>query len=255
MEKVIAFTDGASRNNPGKGGWGAIVIYPKSSGVLCVDELGGADPHTTNNRMEIGAFKAVLEHMNDFYQNDTTKKVFTIYTDSSYVRNAFTKWIDGWAKSDWVTKGKTQVLNSDLWSVVYDLKHKLSKQFIFDIQLLKGHSGIAGNERCDVIATTFADGEPAALYRGILSSYQISSILNIETRAGTLGSKSEKKKTSSKATPMGYVSIVDGVVERHKTWTECEKRVKGTKGAKFKKYFSEGDFDEIVGGWGQSDKK
>jgi ribonuclease HI len=251
MEKVIAFTDGASRNNPGKGGWGTVVIYPKSSGDLYVDELGGADAHTTNNRMEISAFKAALEHMNDFYEKGAERKVFTIYTDSSYVRNSFTKWIEGWAENNWMTKGKTPVLNADLWSEVSSLKDKLSKQFEFDIRLLKGHSGIAGNERCDVIATTFADGEPTDLYKGKLSTYTISDILN--TKSGVVensGGKLGTKKSSPKGNPMGYVSAVDGVVERHKTWAECEKRVKGTKGAKFKKYFSEQNCEEIISEWG-----
>lgn len=260
MEKVIAFTDGAARNNPGKGGWGTVVIYPKSTGELYVDELGGAELHTTNNRMEITAFKAALEHMTDFYPKDSEKKVFTIYTDSTYVKNSFTQWIEGWANNNWVTKGKTEVINADLWSGVHDLKNKLSKQFQFDIKLLKGHQGIPGNERCDVIATTFADGEPTELYKGYLTTYPVTDILNIESgnhvdnhgdkHGNNPGNTMGKKKSSSKGkTPMGYVSVVNGVVAKHVTWADCEKRVKGAKGAKFKKYFSESDLKETLAGW------
>ena len=235
MEQIIAFTDGASRKNPGPGGWGSVVIYPKSSGVMYVDELGGREDYTTNNRMEISAFKAVLAHFVDYYQNDSEKKLITIYTDSSYVRNSFLAWISGWAKNNWITKGKTEVLNSDLWKEVYELKKKLSSQFDFNIVLVKGHSGIVGNERCDVIATTFADKNPDQLYKGALSAYSISDILDIKATA----SSSSKNKSSSKGkNPLGYVSFVGGIVQKHTTWADCEKRVKGAKGAKFKKYFS-----------------
>lgn len=251
MEKIIAFTDGSARNNPGKGGWGSVIIYPKSSGELHVDELGGNEDHTTNNRMEISAFKAVLENMNDFYQTNSDKKLFTIYTDSSYVRNSFTTWIEGWAKGDWKTKTKTDVLNADLWSDIYNLKIKLSKQFEFDIQLVKGHQGIPGNERCDVIATSLADNLEIDLYKGTLSAYPIKDILDIESKgvsAGGSGSKSSKSKSKGKK-PLGYVSYFDHKVVKHATWADCESRVKGAKGAKFKKYFSEGELTDTIGEW------
>ena len=90
-----------------------------------------------------------------------------MYTDSSYVLNGATKWIHGWKNTGWMTKAKEEVLNRDLWEMLAPLL----SQFRIEWNLLKGHAGVAGNERCDVIATTFADEKKMDLYKGPLDKY------------------------------------------------------------------------------------
>ena len=110
-KEVIIFCDGASKGNPGPGGYGAVIVLPEGKVV----ELGGADKHTTNNRMELsGALKA-LEKVKD------KKEDIIIYTDSKYVINGMTGWIFGWQKNNWQTKEKKEVLNKDLWEKLVDL--------------------------------------------------------------------------------------------------------------------------------------
>ena len=156
---ITIYTDGSSRGNPGPGGWGAIIL----DGVRAV-ELGGREEHTTNNRMELmGAVKALefagtLDH--------TSIKLFT---DSEYVMKGITEWIEGWQKRNWKTASKKPVLNQDLWQ---ELLHVAEGKEI-DWQYVAGHSGHDLNERCDVIATSFADDTHLALYHGARTGYQL----------------------------------------------------------------------------------
>ena len=106
---ITIFTDGASKGNPGPGGWGAVVIDGDK-----VFESGGGEKDTTNNRMEIAAAIGGLgktENGSDI----------TLYTDSSYLINGITKWILGWKRNGWITKTKQEVLNRDLWEKLDDL--------------------------------------------------------------------------------------------------------------------------------------
>lgn len=229
MENII-FTDGASRGNPGRGGWGVVVVDSAKSLLV---ELGGREDDTTNNRMEltsaIEALKIVDEDSNNI-----------VYTDSSYLINGITKWVFGWQRNGWKTKTKEDVLNKDLWMKLLDETKKRKVNFIH----VGGHVGIAGNERCDVIATSLADGLKIDLYKGPLSGYQIKDITNVSQDL----EKVENKKTSksrSNAKAYSYISLVDGVVVTHHSWADCEKRVKGAKGARFKKTFSKEDEDQI----------
>ncbi len=210
------FTDGAARSNPGPGGWGAILI--KDGGVT---ELGGREDNTTNNRMELMAVISALQEVSDGEE-------ITIYADSAYVLNGITRWVKGWQKNNWRTSKKEDVINRDLWEKLV----KLTDFKIIDWKLIKGHSGTAANERCDEIATSFADKNPTTLYKGKLSDYKVSiSVDQIQN------SKSKKSKTTKK--PYSYVSVVNGRIETHKTWEECKVRVHGVSGAKYKKVFSE----------------
>ncbi len=229
MENII-FTDGASRGNPGRGGWGVVVVDSAKSLLV---ELGGREDDTTNNRMEltsaIEALKIVDEDSNNI-----------VYTDSSYLINGITKWVFGWQRNGWKNKTKEDVLNKDLWMKLLDETKKRKVNFIH----VGGHVGIAGNERCDVIATSLADGLKIDLYKGPLSGYQIKDITNVSQDL----EKVENKKTSksrSNAKAYSYISLVDGVVVTHHSWADCEKRVKGAKGARFKKTFSKEDEDQI----------
>lgn len=217
---IVIFTDGSARGNPGPGGWGAVVMTDDTA-----TELGGREEHTTNNRMELLAVISALESV-------PQEREMIVYTDSAYLVNGITRWVIGWKKNKWKTSQKEDVLNKDLWERLVDAtSHK-----IIDWKLIKGHSGTAGNERCDVIATSFADKAPIVLYNGSRSRYGID--VSIKEARGS-------KKTKSKTKAYSYVSVVDGVVQVHKTWEECKKRVHGVN-ARYKKSTSPENEEEII---------
>ncbi len=225
-KNFVIFTDGSSRGNPGPGGWGAVVVENRKdtgeSGSH-VTELGGAEKLTTNNKMELTAAVQGISH--------TPQNSFsTLYTDSSYVINGITKWIVGWKQNGWKTKAKEDVLNKVLWM---ELDSCLENRMV-SWKYVGGHVGIAGNERCDEIATAMADGKKINLYEGTLSAYSIVGILNISYDP-LKASQKESSSSRSRAKAFSYISAVGGKVEVHQTWAECEKRVKGVRGARFKK--------------------
>lgn len=154
---ITIYTDGSSRGNPGPGGWGAIVLDE----VRAV-ELGGREDHTTNNRMELMGAISALE-----FTDALEPTPITLYTDSEYVMKGMTEWVDGWQKRGWRTASKKPVLNQDLWQrliLAADGK-EISWKYV------PGHSGHAENERCDEIATAFADDLTITLYNGAASEY------------------------------------------------------------------------------------
>jgi len=144
------YTDGACSGNPGPGGWGTVVYFKDGA----VHELGGADPQTTNNRMEMQAAIAALKFLKEHPQPEP----IALYTDSEYVKNGITKWIAGWKKKGWKTSTGKPVLNQDLWEIMDALNSK-QVQWLY----VRGHSGNIGNERCDAIARAFAQGRSANL--------------------------------------------------------------------------------------------
>lgn len=246
---ITIFTDGSSRGNPGPGGYGFVALY-QSHGTMKVEEGGGAEANTTNNRMELeAAIKAFTNFDGYFIPEEAKEKIYRVYCDSAYVINGITKWVFGWEKNNWKTSLKEDVMNVDLWKRLREATRGKKIEWI----VVKGHRGVKGNERCDEIATAFADslgGEDAPeLFKGNLSEYGID-ILNIQPDASSGSSK--KKSSSSKAKAYSYVSMVDGLVMTHKTWDECEKRVKGAKGAKFKKALSESDERDLIKNLGKA---
>ena len=223
QDTVLIFADGASKGNPGPGGWGALVAYDGQ-----VEELGGSEEHTTNNRMELTAALRALEEA----QKHSAASV-VVHTDSSYVINGITKWVKGWKARGWLTKEKTPVLNRDLWELLDDAVQSLGIKV--EWQHVGGHVGVAGNERVDEIASSFAEGKPVKLFSGSRSEY-VHDIENISHDA-TKATERSKSRSRSSAKAYSYVSLVDGQVLTHKTWGECEARVKG-KMARFKKALS-----------------
>lgn len=142
MKHVDVYTDGACRGNPGKGGWGAILVY---KGVE--KELSGGDPMTTNNRMELSAVIAALSALREPCE-------ITLTSDSKYVVDAVTKgWAKGWRARGWVKPDKSPALNADLWDKLLKLLEYHQVTFVW----VKGHAGHPYNERCDALATAFAD--------------------------------------------------------------------------------------------------
>lgn len=227
---IIVFCDGSSRGNPGPGGWGAIIATDDS-----VVELGAADANTTNNRMEMSAALAALEHIG------TTTEPVLIRTDSSYLINGITKWIHGWRRKGWKTSTGGDVLNKDLWERLARVNGKHVQW-----QHVAGHAGIPGNERADTIATEMADGVGPHLYRGERAGYDIE--LDVVVSASPKKSKSKSRAAKGKA--HSYLSLVSGEAMRHGTWGECEARVRGVAGARYKKALSAADEEEILRGWG-----
>lgn len=144
MKEVCLYTDGACRGNPGRGGWGAILVYGKYE-----KELSGGEPLTTNNRMEL---LAAINGLKALKESCSVK----LYSDSKYLVDAFLEgWVYGWRKNGW-RRGKDALKNPDLWEELYDLVESHKVEFIW----VKGHAGHAYNERCDALATAFADSFP-----------------------------------------------------------------------------------------------
>ncbi len=133
---VEAFTDGACSGNPGPGGWGVIL---RAKGRE--KELSGAEPLTTNNRMEMMAAIAALEALKRHSQ-------VAITTDSTYVRDGITKWVHAWKKRGWKTADKQPVKNQDLWERLDALCRKHTVEWHW----VRGHTGHAENERADALA-------------------------------------------------------------------------------------------------------
>lgn len=142
MKKVEIYTDGACRGNPGPGGWGAILVYGKVR-----RELSGGERETTNNRMELSAAIAALSALKEPCLVD-------LYSDSKYLVDAVTQgWLETWRARGYKRGRNDPVLNPDLWETLYGLlaTHRVTLHWV------KGHAGHPENERCDALATAYAD--------------------------------------------------------------------------------------------------
>lgn len=146
---VKVYTDGAARGNPdGPGGYGTVLEYVDTKGQLHTKEISQGYKKTTNNRMELMAVIAGLEALNRPCDVE-------VYSDSQYVVNAFNQhWIEGWIKKGWKRGKNEPVKNVDLWKRLLEVKGKHQVKFIW----VKGHDGHPQNERCDMLATSAADG-------------------------------------------------------------------------------------------------
>jgi len=156
MSKIVIYTDGSSKGNPGSGGWAGIIFNEEF-----VKEIGGQEEYTTNNRMEM---TAVIEALKNIPENAEVE----IHSDSEYLINGITIWIKNWQKNNWQTKDRREVLNKDLWE---KLLMEVAKRKI-EWKKVLGHSGHALNERCDELATSFADGKNVLLYKGSEADYK-----------------------------------------------------------------------------------
>lgn len=236
MEKVIVFTDGSSRGNPGNGGYGAVIVMEKKGKIV---ERGGRENITTNNRMEMSAAYDVLTYLKD------EECEIEIHTDSSYLINGITKWIYGWEKNNWKTSTGGDVENQDLWKLLVQVVRRIKGTITW--KKVKGHAGIPGNERADEIATDYADGKKVALFTGALSLYE--QMINKNILSLSVDKKIKKSAKTTTKTAYSYVSMVDGVVHTHKEWSECEKMVKGKKGALYKKVFTKDEEENLIQEW------
>lgn len=233
QNKITIFTDGAAKGNPGKGGFGVVILDGDK-----VTELGAHKTRTTNNEMELKAVVEALKEVSD------RKAPVAIYTDSKYVVEGATGWVFGWVKNGWMTKGKTEVLNKELWQELLPLLGKVEIEW----HKVPGHVGIVGNERADTIASDFAEKGRFDLYSGPVKDYgfDVSDTSYDESKAKDRSDA--RARQAQKA--YSYVSMVDGVVKVHQTWKECEARVKGKKGVRFKKSLDAENEKEIIKDFG-----
>ncbi|MGD1906052.1 MAG: ribonuclease HI [Leptolyngbyaceae cyanobacterium] len=144
------YTDGACSGNPGPGGWGTVIYFEDGS----VHELGGYEPRTTNNRMEMQAALAGLKFL--IASQQTTP--IELFTDSEYTKKGITQWIAGWKRRGWQTSAKKPVLNQDLWQQLDQANQAAATQAGQPVKwtYVRGHAGNVGNERCDDIARAFS---------------------------------------------------------------------------------------------------
>ena len=233
---ILIFTDGACSGNPGPGGWGSVAVTPSGK----VQELGAGAQETTNNRMEMTAVARAIMGLGDEPGD------LTVYTDSVYVIRGLTQWIHGWRRRGWKNAAGEDVANKDLWIWLEEVVSSRKPLGKVDWQYVRGHMGIPGNERCDEIAVAFAKNKPISLYNGHLLNYAVPIYDLPELEA----LPEPRKKEAIRKKAHSYLSVVGGVAERHGTWAECERRVKGQSGAKFKKALSQEDESKILSGWG-----
>jgi ribonuclease HI len=235
-DKIAIHTDGACSGNPGPGGWGAIVAFPEGT----VKELGAAAAATTNNKMELEAVISALYHVRQRPED------ILVFTDSTYVIRGITQWIWGWMKRGWLNSQGDPVANEDQWKELQRIVQEKGPKKI-SWHYVRGHQGNPGNERCDEIAVCFSKKIYCDLYEGSLLQYQHNPYDVPEDT-----SLPEIKAPKAKVAAHSYLSVVHGNVQRHSTWADCERRVKGVSGAKFKKTTSPENEEEVLMTWGYS---
>ena len=140
MKTVEIFTDGACKGNPGPGGSGALLRMGRHE-----KELSGADPHTTNNRMELTAAIRALETLIEPCR-------VKLHTDSKYVMDGMTRWVAGWQRNGWKTASRKPVQNAELWHELIEVSGRHEIEWIW----VKGHNGHPENERVDQLASDAA---------------------------------------------------------------------------------------------------
>ena len=141
--EIKIYTDGACIGNPGPGGWAAVILTENKK-----KELFGGEKLTTNNRMELTAAIKALEYCNAQDGKQPTLKQIRVYTDSSYVKDGITNWINNWEKNNWKTADKKNVKNVDLWKKLKELSSLNQIEWFW----VKGHSNNPMNELADKLA-------------------------------------------------------------------------------------------------------
>ena len=133
---IKIYTDGSCLENPGNGGWAAIININGN-----MRKISGGEKNTTNNRMELMATINALKNVN-------SDEEINIYTDSQYVKLGITEWINNWVKNNWKTSKKEEVKNKDLWTELYNLNKTLNVKWVW----IKAHAGNPLNEEVDLLA-------------------------------------------------------------------------------------------------------
>lgn len=236
-DTIHAYSDGACSGNPGPGGWGVVLLLPEGR----VRELGGGERPTTNNRMELMGAIAALQALAD------RQEPVKLFTDSGYVVSAVTLWVHGWRRRGWQTMEGKPVLNRDLWDALLSLSAARRDRLKW-VQV-KGHAGHDLNERCDEIAVAYTKGKRPELYDGpaVGCGYSL-----LEPGAELLRDTVRRPLGKIREKPKGgwYLSLVGGKLEKHASWPECQARVHGVSGARFKKVSSPEEEEAVRRAWG-----
>jgi ribonuclease HI len=190
----------------------------------------------TNNQMEL---RAAIESLKSV---DGVREPVCLHTDSKYVIQGITQWIWGWRKNGWKTSQGEPVANSELWQELHAVVGARGKLGAVEWIHVRGHAGVAGNERADQIAVGFSQRRAPSLFDGPASEYPI---------------RFEEKATKSptpapKTGKVTYLSLVGQKAVRHRDWISCERRVKGVSGARFKKSTGAEEEAEILKSWGMN---
>ena len=141
--EIKIYTDGACVGNPGPGGWAAVIIFENEK-----KQIFGGEKLTTNNRMELTATIKALEYCTENEGVQPSLKQIEIYTDSTYLKDGITIWIDSWEKNNWKTADKKNVKNVDLWKRLKDLSKSKQIEWCW----IKGHSDDPMNDLADKLA-------------------------------------------------------------------------------------------------------
>jgi ribonuclease HI len=244
-KNILIYTDGACSGNPGPGGYGSII-----TDFTSVTELGQYYPQTTNNRMEM---QAVLSALNFVLQTYKSVGQIQIFTDSVYVIRGSTQWLFGWKKRGWKTADNKEVTNQDLWQSMDQLLYQITTKYSLKIKwsFIRGHKGIAGNERCDEIGVAFSKRQDIQLFSGDAKSYYFD-VIDIPIEEALPDMKSHSKTDSTEKKQTWYLSLINNQVAKYTTWKDCEAAVKGRPGVKFKKVTSSAEEDALLKSWGKS---
>ena len=237
MRVIVIFTDGACSGNPGPGGWACVIALPEGR----VFELAGRSEATTNNRMEMSAVISGLR------ATAAAAGPVLVNTDSAYIVDGITKWITGWKRRGWTTAADEPVKNEDLWRELDALAAARGKGGV-EWRWVRGHDGHDANERCDELAVALTHRSPVRLYDGPLLGYPYGSLLPSEPQPRP--ERSSRRGPRSEGGPVFYLSLLEGRLERHGAWKECEARVKGRSGVKFKKVRSAEEARAVLKSWG-----
>ena len=239
---TLVFADGACSGNPGPGGWGVVIVTPEGQ----VTELGGYEPETTNNRMELTAVGKALRHL------ERTPGPLHILTDSTYVIQGITRWVFGWSRRGWKTAEGGEVANAVYFKRLMALLAERKQAYPGEAgtvawKYVRGHAGVPGNERVDAIAVAFSRGKAVQLYVGPLQGYGVA-VHDLPEDMSLPEKNPQGREAPAKA--YSYLSQVGRTVKRHSTWAACERRVKGVPGARFKKTRSAEDEAKVLEDWG-----
>ncbi len=243
QNEIIIYTDGASSGNPGPGGWAAVF---RIGSEVC--EIGGADENTTNNRMEMMAAIEAIKAINKKNAAKNATEIF-LYTDSTYLVKGITSWIFNWKRNNWRNNQKDPVLNKDLWIDLEEQVHGLKINW----KIVSGHAGVVLNNRVDEIAVSFSqsvknkDSNKPKLFAGHADTYEFK--VDHPTEEELKSKKTAPKKSKSSGKAYSYVSLLDGVIQKHKTWEDCKNRVHKQKKVLYKKTINEADEKELISKW------